>query len=115
MMTPGERIGNGRAQNQCGGSASTILLSRGTAQRKNGGYITYAQTNATIDPSTPPKPSSRSGLACTTNKLAKPSDAHTIVQNDGGNVMRTASVPRSGEFFSSRCRRSASVCQLNVM
>src|SRR5207302_6472439 len=97
------------------GSASTILLSRGTAQRRNGGDITYAQAKATIDPSTPPNPSSRNGLASTISKLAKPSEAQTIDQNDGGNVIRSAPRARSGDFFSNRFVLPASVCQLNVI
>src|SRR5437588_11067337 len=114
-MTAAEKIGNGRTQNRCGGSASTILLSRGTAQRRNGGYITYAQTKATTEPSTPPNPSSRRGFASTIKRLAKPSEAQTIDQNDGGKVIRNASRPRSGESFSNCRLRSASTCQLNVM
>src|SRR5438309_6999709 len=114
-MTAAEKIGKGRAQNRCGGSASTILLSRGTAQRRNGGYITYAQAKATTDPSTPPNPSSRSGLASTISKLAKPSEAQTIDQNDGGKVIRNASRARSGDSFSNCRRRPASTCQLKVI
>src|SRR5437588_2482842 len=115
MMTAAEKIGNGRAQNFLGGSASTILLSRGIAQRKKGGYIMYAQTKATIEPSTPPKPSSRSGFASTIKRLAKPSEAQTIDQNEGGKVIRSASSARSGDSFSTWRRRFASTCQLNVM
>jgi hypothetical protein len=88
------------------------LLLRGTAQRRNDGYITYAQINATTVPSTPPNPSSRNGLACTINKLPNPSDAQTIDQNEAGNVMRRAAAARSADFFPIR---SASVCQLKVM
>ena len=71
--------------------------------------------NATTEPSTPPNPSSRNGLAWTISKLANPSDAQTIDQNDAGKVMRHASAPRSGDSLPRRCIRSASVCQLNVM
>src|SRR5205807_7913731 len=114
-MTVAEKIGKGRAQNRCGGSASTILLSRGTAQRRNGGYIIYAHTKATTEPSTPPNPSSRSGFASTIRRLAKPSEAQTIDQNEGGNVIRNASRARSGDSFSNCRRRSANTCQLKVM
>src|SRR6184192_1154070 len=99
-ITAADNIGNGRAQNLRGGSASTILLSRGTAQRGNGGYITYTPAKPTVDPSTPTNPSPRNGLASTISKLAKQSEATTIDQNDGATVMRTASVARSGDFFS---------------
>ena len=95
-MTPNESRANRRDQNAWVGSASTILLLRGTAQRRNAGYMRYAQANAMTVPSTPPNPSSRSGFAWTINKLAKPNDAHTIDQNDGGRVMRHASAARSG-------------------
>src|SRR5439155_22334014 len=114
-MTPNESSPNRRDQNQAGGSCSTSLLSRGTAQRRNGGYMTYAQINATIVPSTPPNPSSRSGFACTINKLPNPNDAPTIDQNDAGNVMRSAAVASFGASFPNRPFRSASVCQLNFM
>src|SRR6266446_5694640 len=111
-MTPNESNPNRRDQNQCGGSASTILLSRGTAQRKNAGYMTYAQINATSVPSTPPNPSSRSGLAWTISKLPNPSDAQIIDQKEAGNVIRRAAAARSRDSFPIRL---ASVCQLKVM
>src|SRR5438093_13633179 len=114
-MTPNESKAKRRDQNACVGSASTILLLRGTAQRRNAGYIKYAQANATTVPSTPPNPSSRSGFACTISKLAKPNDAQTIDQKEGGNVMRQAFAARLGDSLPRRCVRSASVCQLNVM
>src|SRR5437588_9691712 len=114
-MTAADNTGNGRAQNFLGGSASTILLSRGTAQRKKGGYITYAQAKATIEPSTPPNPSSRNGFAWTISRLANPSEAQTIDQNEGGKVIRSASRARSGDSFSNWRRRFASTCQLKVM
>ena len=75
----------------------------------------YAQINATTLPSTPPKPSSRNGFACTINKLPKPNEAQTIDQNDAGKVMRLASGARFGDSLPSRCLRSARVCQLKVM
>src|SRR5213596_3670263 len=115
QMTPNESSAKRRDQNACVGFASTILLFRGTAQRRNAGYTKYAQINAMTVPSTPPNPSSRSGLACTISRLAKPNDAQTIDQNEGGKVMRRASVARSGDFLPMRCARSASICQLNVM
>src|SRR5205823_15072833 len=114
-MTPNETKAKRRDQNACVGSASTILLLRGTAQRRNAGYIKYAQANATTLPSTPPNPNSRSGFACTISKLAKPNDAQTIDQSEGENVIRRASRARSGDSFPMRCARSASVCQLKVM
>src|ERR1051326_2051818 len=86
---------NRRDQKPDSGSFSTILLFRGTAQFKNQGYIPYAQAIATSDPRTPPNPSSRSGLACTINKLPNPRDAQTIDQNEAGKVMRRASIARS--------------------
>src|SRR3981081_1733167 len=113
--TPNISIPKRSSQTQWGGSCSTSLLSRGTAQRKNAGYMTYAQMNPTIVPSTPPNPSSRNGLACTIHKLRNPNDAHTIDQNDGGNVILSAAVARFGVSFPNRPFRPASVCQLNVM
>src|ERR671936_551134 len=98
-MTPNENKAKRRAQNACEGSASTILLLRGTAQRRKAGYIRYAQANATTVPSTPPNPSSRSGFACTISRLANPNAAHTIDQNEGGKVMRQASAARAGDSF----------------
>src|ERR1700745_2000307 len=114
-MTPNEIRAKRRDQNACVGSASTILLLRGTAQRRNAGYIKYAQANATVVPSTPPNPSSRSVLAWTTSKLAKPSDAQTIDQNEGGKVMGRASASRLGDSLPMRCGRPARVCQLHLM
>src|SRR5215471_4802066 len=114
-MTPNDSHAKRRDQNACVGSASTILLLRGTAQRRKAGYISYAHPNATTVPSTPPNPSSRSGFAWTISRLAKPSEAHTIDQNDGGKVIRQASAARFGVSLSMRCARSASVCQLKVM
>ena len=114
-MIPNESKPKRRDQNECVGSASTILLFRGTAQRRNVGYIKYAHANATTVPSTPPNPSSRSGFACTISKLAKPNDAQTIDQKEGGNVIRIASCARLGDSFPRRCARFASICQLNVM
>src|SRR5438034_3938181 len=106
-MTAVDSRPNRRDQNQWGGSCSTSLLLRGTAQRRNGGYITYAQINATTVPSTPPNPNSRNGFACTINKLPKPNEPQTIDQNEAGNVMRRAAAAKSGDFFPIR---SASVC-----
>src|SRR5439155_9587813 len=111
-MTATDSGTNGRDQNARDGSISTSVLLRGTAQPRNGGYIAYAHTRATTAPSTPPSPSSRNGLASTINKLPNPSDAHTIDQNDAGNVMRRAAAARAGDVFPIR---SPSVCQLNVM
>ena len=65
-----------------------------------------------IDPITPPNPSSRSGFAWTKRRLPNPSDAHTMDQNDGGNVIRRAAAANA--LPSSESRRE-SVCQLNVM
>src|SRR5438045_5027775 len=90
-ITPNDNIGKRRAQKASVGSASTILLLRGTAQRRNAGYIKYAQANATTLPSTPPNPNSRSGVACTISQLAKPNDAQTIDQRNAQNVIRRAS------------------------
>src|SRR2546430_16189643 len=114
-MMPNESRAKRRNQNACAGSASTILLLRGTAQRRKAGYIEYAQMNATTVPSTPPNPNSRNGSAWTISKLAKPSEAQTIDQNDGGRVMLRAAAARFGLSFPMRCARLASVCQLNVM
>ena len=101
-ITPNESSAKRRDQNACVGSASAILLLRGTAQRRNAGYIRYAHANATTVPSTPPNPSSRSGFACTISRLAKPNEAHTIDQNEGGNVIRQASIARSGDSLPKR-------------
>src|SRR5205085_12052788 len=114
-MTPNDKSTNRRDQNAREGSASSSLLLRGTAQRRKGGYIEYAQMNATTVPSTPPNPNSRNGFAWTISKLAKPSEAQTIDQNDGGRVMLRAAAARFGLSFPMRCARLASVCQLNVM
>src|SRR6266704_1312473 len=114
-MMPNETRPKWRDKNARDGSFSTSFVVCGTAQRKNGGYIRYAQTNATVVPRTPPNPSSRSGFACTISRLAKPNEAHTIDQNEGGNVIRQASIARSGDSLPKRCERSARVCQLNVM
>src|SRR6266480_1548766 len=114
-ITPNDNSGKRRAQKACVGSASTILLLRGTAQRRNAGYIKYAHVNATTVPSTPPNPNSRNGFAWTISKLAKPSEAQTMDQNDGGKVMLRAAAARFGLSLPMRCARLASVCQLNVM
>src|SRR5439155_573723 len=103
---------NWRDQNREPGPFSMIAVFFGTAQLRNQGYIAYAQTIAITVPSTPPNPSSRSGLAGAINRLPKPSDAQIIDQKDAGNVMRRASDPRSRDFFPARPAR---VCQLNVM
>src|SRR5437867_6403336 len=87
-IMPNESKAKRRDQNACVGSASTILLLRGTAQRRKAGYIRYAHANATTVPSTPPNPNSRSGFAWTISRLAKPNEAQTIDQNEGGKVMR---------------------------
>src|SRR4051812_5599748 len=99
-------------QNDLGGSTSNSWVLCGTAQARKGGYIIYAQIRATIDPSTPPKPSSRSGWAWTMRRLPKPRAAQIIDQNDAGNVMRSAALasPADSVFF-----RPANVCQLKVM
>src|SRR5207302_111210 len=49
-MTPNDNKTKRRDQNAGGGSCSTNLLFRGMAQRRKGGYITYAQMNATTVP-----------------------------------------------------------------
>src|SRR5437868_12548607 len=98
-----------RDQNLREGSASTSLLLRGTAQRRNAGYIKYAQINATTVPSTPPNPSSRNGFAWTISKLAKPSEAQTMDQSEGGKVMLRAAAARFGLSLPMRCARLASV------
>src|SRR5947209_6563361 len=110
-MTPADSGTNRRARNPRGGSFSRSSLLRGIAQHRNGGYIIYAQPNAMIAPSTPPNPSSRSGFACTINKLPNPRDAQTIDQNEAGKVMRSAPAARLEEPFF----RSASACQLKVI
>src|SRR5438067_12304440 len=111
-MTPNESNAYRRDQNFLGGFISATFVLCGSAQRRNGRYIRYAQTKATIDPRTPPNPSSRSGFASTNKRLPKPSAAQIIDQNDAGNVIRSAANARSADFLPSR---PASVCQLNVM
>ena len=88
------------------------VLSCGTAHARKAGYIAYEHSSATADPTTPPNPSSRSGFACTNSRLANPSDAHTIDQNDGGNVIRRAAAANTSSRLPVRCD---SVCQLNVI
>src|SRR5258707_8689526 len=82
---------NRRDQNRRPGPDSNTALVRGTAQARNAGYMAYAHNSAMMLPSTPPNPSSRSGLASTINRLPNPSDAQTMDQNDAGSVMRHAS------------------------
>jgi len=99
-------------QNERPGPVLVTVLSRGTAQARNAGYIAYDESNAIIDPTMPPNPSSRSGFACTNSRLAKPSEAHTIDQNDGGSVIRQAAAANESLWRRPWC---ASVSQLNVM
>src|SRR5207244_886760 len=93
---------NRRHQNRDSGPFSEIPVFRGTAQLKNQGYIPYAQPIAISVPTTPPKPSSRSGFAGTINRLPNPKHAQIIDQKEAGNVMRRASAPRSRDFFPTR-------------